>query len=91
MLYGLEVLMEQGIIEVLFNKETVFFALFLWLLWEQQKEKKSQNQFILEQQGILSNLTGSFEKLADNQEKLTGRIERIEVNVEKLQEKDDEK
>ena len=83
--------MEQGIIEALFNKETVFFALFLWLMWEQQKEKKNQNQFILDQQGILSNLTSSFEKLADNQERLTGRIERIEVNVEKLQEKDDEK
>ena len=88
--------MEASIIEVLFNKETVFFALFLWLLWTQQQEKKSQNDFILKQQEILSDLSGSlgdlgnsFEKMAQNQEKLTERIEKIEVNVEKLQEKDE--
>jgi len=88
--------MEQGILELLLNKETVFFALFLWLLWTQQQEKKSQNDFILKQQEILSDLSGSlgdlgnsFEKMAQNQEKLTERIEKIEVNVEKLQGKDD--
>jgi len=88
--------MEQSIFDLLFTKETVFFALFLWLLWVQQQEKKGQNDFILKQQEILGDLSNSlgdlgssFEKMAQNQEKLTGRIEKIEVNVEKLQEKDE--
>lgn len=75
--------MEQGIMDILLNKETVFFALFLWLLWVQQQEKRNQNDFILKQQDILGDLTGSFEKLATNQEKLTERIERIEITLEK--------
>lgn len=79
--------MEKTIIDLLLNKETVFFALFLYLLWVQQQEKKSQNTFILKQQDILSDLGGSFEKMADNQEKLTERIEKIEINVTKLEEK----
>lgn len=81
--------MEQEIVNLLFSKETVFFALFLYLFWVQQQEKKEQNSFIKEQQNILGSLTDSFEKLSDNQERLTTRIEKIEINVEKLQEKDD--
>lgn len=35
------------------------------------------------QQDILADLTKSYEKLAQNQEKLTERIEKIEVIVDK--------
>ena len=80
--------MEQGILDMLLNKEAVFFSLFLYLFWMQLNEKKDQNAFLLKQQDILGDLTKSFEKLANNQEKLTERIEKIEVNVEKLQEKE---
>lgn len=73
--------MEAGVIEMLLNKETVFFALFLYLFWSQQKEKKEQNIFILRQQDILSELTESFKKLSNSQEVLTERVERIEVHV----------
>ena len=75
--------MEQSIMDILFTKETVFFGLFLYLLWVQQQEKKSQNGFIVKQQDILGELTSSFEKLATNQEKLTERIEKIEVTLDK--------
>jgi hypothetical protein len=81
---------EQSIFDLILNKDTIFLGLFLYLLWVQQQEKKSQNDFILKQQDILGNLTGSFEKLADNQEKLTGRIERIEITLEKKWEGEDE-
>lgn len=73
--------MEQGILDVLFTKETVFFGLFLYLFYIQQTEKKQQNEFITKQQDILSDLTGSYEKLAHNQEKLTERIEKIETKI----------
>lgn len=72
---------QQSIFDLIFQKETIFLGLFLYLLWVQQQEKKGQNDFILKQQDILSDLTGSFEKLATNQEKLTGRIELIEVKI----------
>jgi Tfp pilus assembly protein PilN len=75
--------MEQGIMDMLFNRETVFFALFLYLFYTQLQEKKEQNTFLLKQQGILSDLTNSFEKMAQNQEKLTERIERIEITLDK--------
>jgi hypothetical protein len=96
-LLGGSVDVEQSIVDLLLNKETVFFALFLYLFYAQQQEKKDQNTFILKQQEILGQLSESvgdlgtsFEKMADNQEKLTGRIEKIEVNVENiLQEKDE--
>lgn len=76
-------LLEETIFKLLVNKETVFFALFLYLLWTQQQEKKEQNAFLLKQQDILADLTGSFEKLATSQEKLTQRIEKIEVIVDR--------
>jgi len=72
---------EAGIIELLLNKEAVFFALFLYLFWNQQKEKKEQNIFILRQQDILGELTESFKKLSNSQEVLTERVEKIEVHV----------
>lgn len=82
--------MDQIILDTLLNKETVFFALFLYLFYTQQQEKKSQNTFILKQQDILggmkdslTDLSLSFERLTDNQEKLTERIEKIEVIVDK--------
>lgn len=75
--------MEAGILEMLFTKETVFLALFLYLFYIQLTEKKEQNQFLLKQQSILNKLTTSFEKLAHNQEKLTERIEKIESHLEK--------
>lgn len=75
--------MEQSVIDMILNKETVFFALFLYLFWAQQQEKKEQNSFILKQQDILADLTSSYEKLATSQEKLTERIEKIEVIVDK--------
>lgn len=79
-------ILEQGILDILFNRETVFFALFLYLFYTQLHEKKEQNTFILKQQGILNDLTNSFEKMAQNQEKLTERIERIEITLEKKSE-----
>lgn len=75
--------MEQAILDILVNKETVFFALFLYLFLMQQQEKKEQNAFLQKQQDILTDLTKSYEKLAQNQEKLTERIEKIEVIVDK--------
>lgn len=76
-------MVDQQIIDLIFNKETVFFGLFLYLFWVQQREKEKQNDFILKQQGILGDLTSSYEKLAQNQEKLTSRIERIEFTLER--------
>lgn len=76
--------MEQLFTDLLLNKETVFFALFLYLFYIQQKEKKDQNDFLLRQQDILKDLGSSFEKLATNQEMLTDRIEKIEVNLKTL-------
>jgi hypothetical protein len=73
----------EALINALMTKETVFFCLFVYLLYIQQQEKKSQNDFLLKQQDILGELTSSFEKLATNQEKLTERIERIEVTLDK--------
>lgn len=83
--------MNETILNMLANKETVFFALFLYLFWTQQQEKKEQTKFINRQQDILNGLNNSLEKLTSNQEKLTERIERIEVNIDvksKLDEKD---
>lgn len=74
--------MDTAISTLLFNKDTIFFGLFLYLLYIQQHEKKDQNSFIVKQQTILTDLTASFEKLAQNQEKLTERIERIEFTLE---------
>lgn len=74
--------MEQSIIDMILNKETIFFALFMYLFWAQQQEKKDQNSFLLKQQDILSDLTGSYEKIAQNQEKLTERIEKIEEKMD---------
>lgn len=74
--------MEQAILDILVNKETVFFALFLYLFLVQQQEKKEQSAFLQKQQDILADLTKSYEKLAHNQEKLTERIEKIEVIVD---------
>lgn len=89
---------EASILEVLLNKETIFFGLFLYLFWSQQQEKKSQNSFILEQQNILSdlsnsygNLTNSFDKMVQNQEKLTGRVEKIEVVINRKGDENDGK
>lgn len=79
--------MEQIILDMLATKETVFFALFLYLFLVQQHEKKVQSTFLQKQQDILSDLTKSYEKLAQNQEKLTERIEKIEVIVDKTHEK----
>lgn len=86
--------MEQTLLDMLFQKETVFFALFLYLFWVQQQDKKEQSSFIKQQQNILGDLANSlhelrnsFSKLADNQEKLTNRIENIEI---KLNEKEQE-
>lgn len=73
--------MEQAIFDMIFSKETIFFALFLYLFWVQTEEKKSQNVFILKQQGILEDLTQSYGKIADNQERLTERIEKIEIHI----------
>lgn len=80
--------MESEIVKVLFNQETIFFGLFLYLFWTQQQEKKGQNAFLLKQQDILGemanslkDLKNSFGKLAENQEKLTERIEKIETKV----------
>ena len=70
--------MEQQLLEVFLNKETVFFGLFLYLFWLQQQEKKNLNDFLSKQQAILSDLTNSYEKMANNQERLTTRIEAIE-------------
>lgn len=83
--------MDEVILNLLANKETVFFALFLYLFYAQQQEKKEQTKFLNKQQNILNGLNISLEKLAFNQEKLTERIERIEVNIDvksKLDEKD---
>lgn len=73
--------MEQAIFDMLLGKETIFFALFLYLFWVQLQEKKSQNVFILKQQGILEDLTHSYGKIAENQERLTERIEKIETHI----------
>lgn len=75
--------MEQQLIELLINKETVFFGLFLYLFWQQQQEKRSLNSFLTKQQTILGDLTKSYEKMADNQERLTTRIEAIEDKINK--------
>lgn len=75
--------MEQAFLDVLVNKETVFFGLFMYLFWAQQQEKREQSAFLQKQQEILADLTKSYEKLAQNQEKLTERIEKIEVIVDK--------
>lgn len=83
--------MDEVILNLLANKETVFFALFLYLFYTQQQEKKEQTKFLNKQQDILNGLNISLEKLASNQEKLTERIERIEINIDvksKLDEKD---
>jgi septal ring factor EnvC (AmiA/AmiB activator) len=81
---------EDVIQTLLTGKDTIFLALFLWLLWISQKEKEKQNDFIIKQQDILGELSNSlgelgqsFEKLADNQEKLTHRIEQIEFKIER--------
>lgn len=85
--------MDEVILNLLANKETVFFALFLYLFYAQQQEKKEQTKFLNKQQDILNGLNISLEKLASNQEKLTERIERIEINIDvksKLDDKDKE-
>ncbi|HLO11495.1 MAG TPA: hypothetical protein VK190_04500 [Pseudoneobacillus sp.] len=75
--------MEQGILDLIFSRDTVFLGLFLYLFYFQQQEKKEQSTFLVKQQDILSDLTASYERLAQNQEKLTSRIERIEFTLEK--------
>ena len=79
----------ESIFDMFLTKETIFLALFLWMLWVQQQEKKAQNDFILKQQDILSDLSTSVDRMATNQEKLTERIEKIEVIVDRREEKRD--
>ncbi len=63
-------------IEMIFNQETVFFALFLFLFWKQQQEKDKQNVFINKQQEVLNGIAVTLEKM-------NNRIESIEDNMNK--------
>ncbi|MEH7464585.1 hypothetical protein V7166_21750 [Bacillus thuringiensis] len=83
--------MEQ-LLEMIMNKETVFFGLFLYGYYLQQKDKLEQRElinhhagviaeqqtFITKQQEVLKDIQGSVCEMSKNQEKITERLEHIE-------------
>lgn len=73
----MEILIEQAISSV-FQKDTVFFGLFLVGYYMQYIDKKEQKDFIKEQQGVLVRLTRSVERIDARGEKHEARLERIE-------------
>lgn len=69
-------------LSAIFGKETVFFGLFLWMFWKQQKEKDKQNEFILQQQQILQELSNSIKDISASQNKIADRLDVIETHVD---------
>ncbi|PEA53443.1 hypothetical protein CON64_18550 [Bacillus pseudomycoides] len=86
--------MEQ-VLEMIMNKETVFFGLFLYGYYLQQKDKLEQRElinhhagviaeqqtFISKQQEVLKDIKDSVFDMAKNQEKITDRLEHIEKKL----------
>lgn len=69
--------MEQQLFDLIFQKETIFLGLFLFLFWEQRKDAKKQMEraderdaenkaFIREQQALLADLTRSIENIDED-------------------------
>lgn len=64
------------VLEMLFNQDTVFFALFLFLFWKQQQEKDKQNTFINKQQEVLAGIAVTLEKMNDRIESIENHMDR---------------
>lgn len=62
----------------LFQKDTVFFGLFLIGYYLQNKDRAEQKVFISKQQEVLVDLTAAVQEISKNQEKHNDRLERIE-------------
>ena len=77
--------MEQQLFDLIFQKETIFFGLFLFLFWEQRKDAKKQQEradkrdaenkdFIQKQQELLSDLTRSIESIDEDLKEIKHQI-----------------
>lgn len=67
------------------GQESIFLSLFLYMLWQMLQDKKKQQDLMTMQAEALQDLTSSFEKLTDNQERITNRLDDIEAKIENKQ------